>query len=580
MSQSMISRSTISRSLHKPAVKCAMLRTGLLVSLIGGLVATQAQASTLPEAALAEFYHATNGDLWLRNDGWLDPQVDACDWYGITCSSPAAGIVVIDSLHLPGNNLSGSINGLGLLKQIKRSLDLGNNRLDGTLDRIRFNIALINLANNQFSGPLPALGQPDTITPSLAQSFEGISVLNLSGNEFEGSVPDDWRQFSLSVLDLSNNRLSGGLANAFAALRDSFPAELYVQDNRFTGSLPTNVRQYTLYETDQPMSGGGLNLCWNDWQIDDPDVLSWIDRHHVGGPGWQDCVGRSRQHLDAGVSGSWFSPQRAGEGISLMLLEDQSALLYGFSFNVPGEQQWFFEATLQHQPEHLAWPTLLETRGDFGQGLRMVSEQPLMREVAQIRLDRVGADRLHMERVFIDHSGCPPLEQILQPGDPIPMPCPVQPLSDRIDLVQLTRLAGSTCDRQIEHQSISGAWFNPAQVGEGLVIEVLADGRVVVYWFTYAADGSGKQVWLTGDGRIDGSILVIDNLYRPVGTVYGELFDAAEVRLERWGRLTLDILDNATLQARYVSTLADFGQGEFLLQQLARPLLAECDAGQ
>ena len=69
--------------------------------------------------------------------------------------------------------------------------------------------------------------------------------------------------------------------------------------------------------------------------------------------------------------------------------------------------------------------------------------------------------------------------------------------------IQLTRLAGTTCDNQLEHQWISGVWFNPESTGEGFVVEVIEDGRGVVYWFTYAADGSGEQVWLTGDARFD-----------------------------------------------------------------------------
>ena len=52
--------------------------------------------------ALIAFYHATHGDAWTNNTGWLtDPVVD--NWHGVTVA--AGRITAID---LPGNNLVGA----------------------------------------------------------------------------------------------------------------------------------------------------------------------------------------------------------------------------------------------------------------------------------------------------------------------------------------------------------------------------------------------------------------------------------------------------------------------------------------
>ena len=85
-------------------------------------------------------------------------------------------------------------------------------------------------------------------------------------------------------------------------------------------------------------------------------------------------------------------------------------------------------------------------------------------------------------------------------------------------MVPLTRLAGTTCDNRQPNEWISGAWYNPDANGEGFVVEVIEDGRGVVYWFTHQPDDSGRQAWMTGDGHFDGQTLIIDNLLQPVGT--------------------------------------------------------------
>lgn len=49
---------------------------------------------------------------------------------------------------------------------------------------------------------------------------------------------------------------------------------------------------------------------------------------------------------------------------------------------------------------------------------------------------------------------------------------------------------------------LSGAWFNPAQNGHGLTLEVLDDGqRLAATWFTF--DANGEQAWLIANGSVN-----------------------------------------------------------------------------
>jgi len=557
--------------------RSAPLLTSLafLTLMFGVPVGAMNPDSPLLKDELAALFTATGGESWRNNDGWLSPDTPTCDWYGIQCDSDR-DIDFVSAIRLADNGLTGSIEGLALLEVSLNTLDLSGNELGGGLALLPTRISFVDLSRNQLSGPLPPRYPPVYEIPD--PTPPAISVLDLSGNDFFGPVPDDWRSLGLTVLDLSNNALSGGIGNAFSAIGVARRGELYLHDNHFRGSLSAEVSSTQLWETDLPLSGGGLNLCWNLLEVDDPALIDYIDRHHVAGPGWQNCLNRERVAIDPTISGSWFSPQRSGEGFSLMLLDSGQPLIYSFTYTPEGEQLWYFE--VGHSGDRfLDWPKLLETRGDFGLGLRWSDDRPALRDIARLRIDRLGDATIQVERSVIDYSGCPPFNGLPPAdGEPVPLPCPVSPISDRSAQIQLTRLAGSTCDNQDPHQWISGAWFSPDRAGEGFVVEVFENGRGLVYWFTYAADGSGQPIWLTADARFRDNMLQIDSLLRPTGVRAGRDFDNNGLILQDWGSLTLDFDgEQDTGVARFDAFNPSFGSGEFQLERLARPMLAECE---
>ena len=557
--------------------RSAPLLTSLafLTLMFGVPVGAMNPDSPLLKDELAALFTATGGESWRNNDGWLSPDTPTCDWYGIQCDSDR-DIDFVSAIRLADNGLTGSIEGLALLEVSLNTLDLSGNELGGGLALLPTRISFVDLSRNQLSGPLPPRYPPVYEIPD--PTPPAISVLDLSGNDFFGPVPDDWRSLGLTVLDLSNNALSGGIGNAFSAIGVARRGELYLHDNHFRGSLSAEVSSTQLWETDLPLSGGGLNLCWNLLEVDDPALIDYINRHHVAGPGWQNCLNRERVAIDPTISGSWFSPQRSGEGFSLMLLDSGQPLIYSFTYTPEGEQLWYFE--VGHSGDRfLDWPKLLETRGDFGLGLRWSDDRPALRDIARLRIDRLGGGTIQVERSVIDYSGCPPFNGLPPAdGEPVPLPCPVSPISDRSAQIQLTRLAGSTCDNQDPHQWISGAWFSPDRAGEGFVVEVFENGRGLVYWFTYAADGSGQPIWLTADARFRDNMLQIDSLLRPTGVRAGRDFDNNGLILQDWGSLTLDFDgEQDTGVARFDAFNPSFGSGEFQLERLARPMLAECE---
>jgi hypothetical protein len=160
-----------------------------------------------------------------------------------------------------------------------------------------------------------------------------------------------------------------------------------------------------------------------------------------------------------------------------------------------------------------------------------------------------------------------------------------------MDYHRLTELAGTTCENQHEAQRFSGAWYNPERSGEGLVVEVLPDGRAVIYWFTYQPDDSSRQAWMIAEGSVRTDPITslpvpqpdarIEQAatFQPIGGVYGPDFDPADIELVEWGEISLSFYPAST-RFSWESNDPGFGSGDYNLERLARPMLADCEPEQ
>jgi len=109
----------------------------------------------------------------------------------------------------------------------------------------------------------------------------------------------------------------------------------------------------------------------------------------------------------------------------------------------------------------------------------------------------------------------------------------VAPLASRIPDRQLDAL-----DHTSQHHT--GAWYDPAFDGEGLVIEVLENGvDAVLTWYTYPASGqAGEQRWIAGLGRISADGIHVAEAFETRGARFGQ-FEASEVQYLPWGEITV-----------------------------------------
>ena len=240
--------------------------------------------------------------------------------------------------------------------------------------------------------------------------------------------------------------------------------------------------------------------------------------------------------LEAGISSSWFDPSHDGEGFQIEMLSNDIAVMYWYTYNDEGGQDWYF-ATGDVRGNRIVFSNLHRVSGgEFGPGF----------DPANITREIVGSAS------FI-WSSCDEGEMSYQIG----------PRHGRMQLTRITSLMGIDCGLPRmsplrEEALLSGSWFDPTHDGEGFNIEVLIDGRVVVYWFSYDAEGNRR--WFFGIGEIIDGKLVFDNMMTSSGGIFGPEFDPATVELTHWGTLELDLKCNSGT-ASYSSTEEGFGSG-------------------
>jgi uncharacterized protein (DUF885 family) len=132
------------------------------------------------------------------------------------------------------------------------------------------------------------------------------------------------------------------------------------------------------------------------------------------------------------------------------------------------------------------------------------------------------------------------------------------------DYIVATRIKAATRDINQGH---AGAWFNPANVGQGQLIDIEPEGKLVfLSWFTFtdtASANPNEQHWFTAEGKYSGDTadLVI---YETLG---GRFDDPQQVSTDPVGEATLSFTDCGHGQMNYTLDTWDL-QGSFPLRRV------------
>lgn len=126
--------------------------------------------------------------------------------------------------------------------------------------------------------------------------------------------------------------------------------------------------------------------------------------------------------------------------------------------------------------------------------------------------------------------------------------------------------------------AFTGAWYDPAQSGHGIFVEVLPDDRMLAYWFTFTPDGT-QQAWFGGVGAIVGGQQAIVYADRGQGGQWIPAFDPSRFSLERWGTLTFTFSGCNSGHVEFFGDGASspWGSGVMELTRLTEPAGLACE---
>lgn len=123
--------------------------------------------------------------------------------------------------------------------------------------------------------------------------------------------------------------------------------------------------------------------------------------------------------------------------------------------------------------------------------------------------------------------------------------------------------------------SFSGAWYDPERSGEGFMLDIADDGHGgllgSIAGYTYAADGSGQQLWFSGAGPIvDGTLVA--SVLRTRGGAFFSSSNPQSVQREVFGNVRVSFESCATARLRIEPRDPAFGTPpEVMLGRITAP---------
>jgi hypothetical protein len=264
------------------------------------------------------------------------------------------------------------------------------------------------------------------------------------------------------------------------------------------------------------------------------------------------------QRLIPAQSAMYFDSLRSGEGIFVELLDEEKALVYFFSYTPDGSgQSWMIGVGEQVGFGIVIKELLLPTGPSFGPDF----------DPNDVVISPFGGLAFAFPSCANDDS-----TGILNisPGE-------VEGYDELLldtNYIQIAEIADCGTGETSPDSGFSGSWFDPSHNGEGVIIQVLKNGTVVIQWFTY--NETGEQMWLQGTGSIVDGTLTVDNLFSTAGTAYGSGFNPDDIKVLPWGTLTMEFLSCSMATLKYNST-AGFGSGTLNMTRLSSLMGIPCE---
>ncbi|KAF5957667.1 hypothetical protein HYC85_004892 [Camellia sinensis] len=217
-----------------------------------------------------------------RFSDWNQPRTPPCAWPGISCFGDR-----VTGIDLSGSEISGGMFGNFSAFTALTHLNLSGNTISGEipadLGRCQ-NLKFLNLSHNLIAGELNLTGlnklevldvSLNRISGGIQLTFPGICdslvLANLSTNSFTGSVFYHFDScWNLQFLDLSANNFSGNVWPGFARLREFSVSENQLVGAIFPAKFPGNC---TLKLLDLSGNAFAENWSTNNFEGDIQDIF-------------------------------------------------------------------------------------------------------------------------------------------------------------------------------------------------------------------------------------------------------------------------------------------------------------------
>jgi YVTN family beta-propeller protein len=272
--------------------------------------------------------------------------------------------------------------------------------------------------------------------------------------------------------------------------------------------------------------------------------------------------------IEQGISGTWYDPDHDGEGWFVELLNENTALVYWFTYTPPAVGGNQAQAWIGGIGEIKGSSIVVPSAGSW------ISSGPPFGpdfDPDQVELNPWG-------KFVLSFSSCNGGVMYYQSDDP-------DYGNGSQILVRLTEIETLECGEPVEttpqsedeftvSPALSGAWYDPSHEGEGWLLEILADGQALLAWFSY--DPQGEQAWFLSTGVVAGNSITFD-LSVPTGTDFGPTFDPNEVNMAAWGIATFTFDDCNSGSMTYDSPLEGYGSGSLGLTRLTNLSGLECE---
>ena len=240
-----------------------------------------------------------------------------------------------------------------------------------------------------------------------------------------------------------------------------------------------------------------------------------------------------------GHSGAFFNASRDGEGTYVEILNESTAIVYTFTYRPDGSGPAWFIGVGEIRGNSIVIDDLLRPIGtSFGAGF----------DTEDIEFTSNGG----MSMVFNDCAAAASGGSVAFSGD---TDLGYEGLLTRAS--RLEHITGCGNETPSENAGRSGSYFDPARNGEGVIVQWLTSGQVLVVFFTF--DQNDNQLWLIGIGTPNGNSVTMDALHASSFTPWGRNYDPDAVNITNWGTFTLTWTGCDSLVFDYSSTVSGYG---------------------